>query len=82
MYTYLIIDDEHLIRKGTIKKLEPLKDTVCCCGEAGNGEEGIRLARELHPDIIIADMQMPVMDGMELLPYLASHFPEIGRAHV
>lgn len=76
MYTYLIIDDEHLIRKGTIKKLEPLKDTVCCCGEAGNGEEGIRLARELHPDIIIADMQMPVMDGMELLPYLASHFPD------
>ncbi len=76
MYTYLIIDDEHLIRKGTIKKLEPLKETVCCCGEAENGEEGIRLAEKLHPDIIIADMQMPVMGGMELLPYLASHFPD------
>lgn len=75
MYRYLIIDDEMLIRKGTIKKLKPLEPQVVCCGEAGNGEEGIRMASELRPDIIILDMQMPVMDGMQLLPWLAEHFP-------
>lgn len=75
MYRYLIIDDEMLIRKGTIKKLKPLEPQVVCCGEAGNGEEGIRMASELRPDIIILDMQMPVMDGMQLLPWMAEHFP-------
>ncbi|HIS26669.1 MAG TPA: response regulator [Candidatus Pullilachnospira intestinigallinarum] len=77
MYRYLIIDDEMLIRKGTIKKLKPLEPQVICCGEAENGEEGIRMARELQPDIIILDMQMPVMDGMQLLPWMAEHFPGV-----
>lgn len=77
MYTYLIIDDEPLIRKGTIKKLSPLNDIITCCGEADNGNTGIELTENLHPDIIILDMQMPIMDGMQLLPYLSSHYPEI-----
>ena len=77
MYTYLIIDDEVLIRKGTIKKLSPLKDILSYCGEADNGETGIELIKQYHPDIVILDMQMPVMGGMQLLPYLSEHFPEI-----
>lgn len=76
MYTYLVIDDETLVRKGVIKKLACLSDQVICCGEAENGMIGIRMAEELHPDIIILDMQMPVMDGMQLLPYLSEHFPD------
>ena len=48
MYRYLIIDDEMLIRKGTIKKLKPLEPEVVCCGEAENGEKGIRMAGELQ----------------------------------
>lgn len=39
MYTYIVIDDEELIRKGTIKKLDGMKDTVICIGEAENGIE-------------------------------------------
>ena len=77
MYTYLIIDDEELIRKGTIKKLSPMENLVQCIGEAENGQEGIEKIKELHPDIVVLDMQMPVMDGTKLLPYLAEHFPEI-----
>lgn len=76
MYTYLIIDDEPLIRKGTMKKISPLSDIITCCGEADNGKEGIELTEKLHPDIIILDMQMPIMDGMQLLPYLSSHYPD------
>lgn len=76
MYTYLIVDDEPLIRKGTIKKLMPLSDRITCCAEAENGQEAIVLVRELCPDLVILDMQMPVMDGMQLLPYLSEHYPD------
>ena len=77
MYNYVIIDDESLIRRGTIKKLQPMSDVVTCIGEAGDGAEGLRLVEELAPDFVILDMQMPTMDGMELLPILAERFPDL-----
>lgn len=77
MYTYIIIDDEELIRKGTIKKISPMSDRVTCIGEAGDGAQGIELISKLQPDFVILDMQMPEMDGMELLPYLNSHYPAL-----
>lgn len=77
MYSYIVIDDESLIRKGTIKKLSPLSDQIQCIGEAEDGKTGITLIEELHPDIVIIDMQMPVMDGTQLLPYLSEHYPDI-----
>ncbi|MCD7744481.1 MAG: response regulator [Lachnospiraceae bacterium] len=75
MYKYVVIDDEELIRKGIIKKLSPMADQICCAGEAENGSDGIQLIENVHPDFVILDMQMPVMDGMALLPYLAENFP-------
>ena len=77
MYTYIIIDDEELIRKGTIKKISPLGETVSCIGEAGNGNEGLSLIEEKNPDFVILDMQMPVMGGSELLPILAEKYPDM-----
>ena len=77
MYTYIVIDDESLIRKGTIKKLQPMEDRITCIGEADNGKAGIELIQEGHPDIVILDMQMPIMGGKELLPYLAENYPDM-----
>lgn len=77
MYTYIVIDDEKLIRKGTIKKLQPMADQITCIGEADNGQSGIRLIADVHPDFVILDMQMPVMGGKELLPYLAENYPDM-----
>ena len=77
MFTYLIIDDEELTRKGTIKKLSPLAETVTCIGEAQDGREGMEMIARLHPDIVVLDMQMPVMDGSALLPWLAEHYPDL-----
>ena len=77
MYTYIIIDDEPLIRKGTQKKLESLSHILTCCGEASNGAEGLELIDQLKPDIVILDMQMPIMDGTDLLPVLSSKYPSI-----
>jgi len=75
MYTYVIVDDETLIRKGTIKKLSPIQNLVTCVGEAGDGKTGIELVREKKPDFVILDMQMPGMHGTELLALLAEQYP-------
>ncbi len=77
MYSYIVVDDETLIRKGTIKKLDSLKDTVKCVGEASNGKEALYLIEELKPDIIITDMNMPVLDGVEFLSILSKSYPQI-----
>lgn len=77
MYRYIIADDESLIRQGIRKQLEPLSDRLICAGEADNGQNAILLIEAEKPDILILDMQMPIMDGTELLPWLTEHYPEL-----
>ncbi len=60
----LIADDHEAVRKGVAGILETRGD-VEICGEASNGEEAVRKAQELNPDLIIMDFTMPVMDGLE-----------------
>jgi len=77
MYNYIVVDDEPLTRKGTIKKLSSLSDTVACVGEASNGLEGLELIDEKHPDIIITDMNMPELDGSLFLMEIRKKLPLI-----
>jgi DNA-binding NarL/FixJ family response regulator len=62
--TVLLVDDQELVRAGfrIILQSEPGIEVV---GEAPNGAEGIRLAKELNPDVICMDVQMPGIDGLE-----------------
>jgi DNA-binding NarL/FixJ family response regulator len=60
----LIADDHEAVRKGVAGILESRGD-IEICGEASNGEEAVRKAQELNPDLIIMDFTMPVMDGLE-----------------
>lgn len=75
MYTYIVIDDEPLIRRGTVKKLENYPD-VTCVAQASNGKSALELIEEKNPDFIITDMKMPIMDGTQLLPVLSTQYPE------
>lgn len=75
MYTCVIIDDERLVQQGTAKKIAPLKDIISCIGFADNGEEALSLIADINPDIIITDMNMPIMDGTQLLPILTEQYP-------
>jgi DNA-binding NarL/FixJ family response regulator len=64
MITVLIVDDQPLQRLGFRMLLESNEDTDVV-GEAGNGTEAVRRAGQLHPDVILMDVRMPGMDGIE-----------------
>ncbi|MGI5186378.1 response regulator [Dactylosporangium sp. CA-152071] len=64
MITVLIVDDQPLQRLGFRMLLESNEDTDVL-GEAGNGTEAVRRAAQLHPDVILMDVRMPGMDGIE-----------------
>jgi len=63
MLRILLADDHKILREGIRRGLEGAGETVV--GEAGNGEEAIALAAELHPDVILMDLSMPVLAGIE-----------------
>ncbi|PPF65948.1 DNA-binding response regulator [Clavibacter michiganensis] len=60
----LLVDDQALVRAGFRVILES-EDGIQVVGEAADGEEGVRLAGELRPDVICMDVQMPRVDGLE-----------------
>jgi DNA-binding NarL/FixJ family response regulator len=64
MTSVLIADDQALVRVGLRKILEGEPD-LTVAGEAGDGEDAIEAARRLRPDIVLMDIRMPVMDGIE-----------------
>ncbi|MCW3840519.1 response regulator transcription factor [Micromonospora yasonensis] len=64
MITVLIVDDQPLQRLGFRMLLENNEETDVV-GEAGNGTEAVRRAEQLHPDVILMDVRMPGMDGIE-----------------
>ncbi|CAN5696927.1 N/A [soil metagenome] len=70
----LLCDDTHQVRLllRTEMTLEPDLEIV---GEATNGAEAIELARESQPDVVVLDLTMPVMDGLEALPRIREAAP-------
>jgi DNA-binding NarL/FixJ family response regulator len=60
----LIVDDSSQVRQ-ELHTLLPLAGDIEIVGEAANGQEAIRLARALQPEVILMDLEMPVLDGYE-----------------
>jgi DNA-binding NarL/FixJ family response regulator len=60
----LLADDQALVRQG-FRLIVDLEDDMEVVGEATNGREALRLARELQPDIVVMDIRMPELDGIE-----------------
>ncbi|MCV6605600.1 MAG: two-component system response regulator NarL, partial [Porticoccaceae bacterium] len=65
----LIIDDHPTLRRGLVQLLE-LEDDLNVVGEAGGGQQGVALAANLDPDLILVDLNMPEMDGFETIAAL------------
>ena len=67
MYRVVVIEDEEAIRKGIIMSIDFSALNCILMGEASNGVEGIKLIQEKKPDIVITDVTMPLMSGIEMI---------------
>lgn len=65
----IIADDHSMIREG-LKQLLELDGDIQVVGEAGNGEECLELLKHVKPDVVLLDINMPVMNGLKMLEFL------------
>lgn len=73
----LIVDDEQIIREGLRLTIDWEKYGFTVIGATSNGEKALRLCEEQTPDLVITDIRMPVMDGLELTKELIARYPKI-----
>lgn len=76
MINILLADDHELIRKGMRSLLEDEPD-FCIVAEAANGNEVSRLVPELKPDLLVLDLNMPGIGGLDLIPQLKKILPDV-----
>lgn len=74
MYKLLIIEDEKLLREGLIEMIDFNRFQCVLSGEAYNGTEGIRLIQQLQPDIVLLDLYMPLVNGIDVLKATKNRF--------
>ena len=72
----LLVDDHQMVRQGLIFFLST-QPGIMVVGEASSGKEAIQRARELHPDVILMDLVMPDLNGIEAIQAILSDTPEI-----
>ena len=73
----LIADDHPIMRQGLATVLDQEED-LKVVGQASNGVEAVSEASRLHPDVILMDLQMPVMDGVEAIQQIKQEDPDVG----
>ncbi|RYY84661.1 MAG: response regulator transcription factor [Chitinophagaceae bacterium] len=71
-----IADDHHLFRTGVRTSLSAYRD-IQMVAEAENGMQLLNLLRHIHPDVVLLDIQMPIMDGLATLPEIKKLYPDV-----
>jgi len=71
----ILVDDHEMVRLG-LKSFLNLQGDVEVVGEAGNGREGVDLSLELRPDVVVMDLVMPELDGVQATLELLKEWPE------
>lgn len=75
MYTFLIIDDEPVVREGISENIDWESHGFTLVGACRDGREGIRAVDELQPNVVLTDICMPFVDGLELAAFIADRYP-------
>lgn len=75
LYRIMVVDDEEEIRLGIIKKIDWKANGFIVVGDAENGRDALEKAEKLNPDIVMTDIKMPFMDGLELGKKLSEIMP-------
>nr|WP_213087411.1 response regulator [Streptococcus pacificus] len=76
VYSLLIVEDEPLVRRGIRSLVDFEKLSITCVDEAENGQEAWQLFEEKHYDIILTDINMPVMNGIQLAQLIKENSPQ------
>lgn len=71
----MLVDDSAVVR-GLMRRWIEGHSTLSVAGSAANGAEAVELARKVQPDLIVLDLEMPIMDGMTALPHLLQAVPK------
>lgn len=77
LYRILLVDDEEEIRQGIIRKIEWERLGFVVAGDAENGLDALEKAEHLHPDVVMTDIKMPFMNGLELGEKLRIIMPSV-----
>jgi DNA-binding NarL/FixJ family response regulator len=76
--TRVVIADDHPVVRSGLRALLATMSDVMVVGEAENGQAAVDLVAQLHPDIVIMDVQMPVLDGVQATRLIATEWPAVG----
>lgn len=75
----VIAEDEDIIRGTLVRKLEGLDQAIRIVGSAQDGKEALELVKREQPDLLITDIRMPVMDGIELIGSIHRYYPRMRK---
>jgi DNA-binding NarL/FixJ family response regulator len=77
MIRVLLVDDQQLVRQG-LRLLLEIEADIQVAGQAADGFEALAQVEALHPDVVLMDVRMPVMDGVAATREMAARFPDVG----
>jgi len=73
--TRVVLVDDHAMVRAALKLLLRMADDLEVVGEAGDGEEAVRVCAETHPDVVLMDLRLPRLDGVATIRALQRHDP-------
>lgn len=73
----LFLVDEHVLMREGLKKLFSVEESIEVVGEAANGTDALKQIHELHPDLVLLEVEIPHLNGMSLTQHITHQYPEI-----